>query len=275
MQPTTAEQETTTEIAESLHQFISIWKLIAKPFPQADQRDRPGLAISWADISFPFYNSLFLTEEISDAKLLERRIGEAAAYMRAHSHRGWFVFCMDSLRGRAKEDVWEILAKEGLTPSIPITGMAGDLLPLDSPDPLIPQTLRFVRVTDDKTIKDVIDLNCVAYHLPIESGHSLLGEDTLWKEHAYGFVAYERDIPLSTATVIVNEGCLFVFLVATAPEARRKGYADAVVRHALQTAYAATGIKRTVLHASEAGYSVYKRIGYHPTAKFMGCLLEG
>jgi hypothetical protein len=32
------------ELVESLHQFITIWKLIGKPFPQVDLTDRPGLA---------------------------------------------------------------------------------------------------------------------------------------------------------------------------------------------------------------------------------------
>ena len=40
----------------------------------------------------------------------------------------------------------------------------------------------------------------------------------------------EGDKPVSTATVTINEGRLFLFLVATMPEARRKGYGEAVVR---------------------------------------------
>ena len=99
-------------------------------------------------------------------------------------------------------------------------------------------------------------------------------EHTLWRKHAYGFVAYEGDKPVSTATGIVNEGCIFLFLVATLPEVRRRGYGEAVVRHALQTAHGATGIRRTVLHATEAGYPVYVRLGYSPTVKFMGCMLK-
>jgi GNAT superfamily N-acetyltransferase len=94
------------------------------------------------------------------------------------------------------------------------------------------------------------------------------GEDHI-RQHAYGFVAYEGDRPVSTATAIINQGCLFLFLVATATDARRKGYGEAVVRHALQTAHEATGIRRTVLHATESGYPVYLRLGYHPTVKLL------
>jgi hypothetical protein len=69
------------ELVESLHQFITIWKLTGRPFPQVDSTDRSGLAISWPNARCPFYNSLFLTEQITDAYGLENRIEEAAAYM--------------------------------------------------------------------------------------------------------------------------------------------------------------------------------------------------
>jgi hypothetical protein len=76
------------ELVESLHQFITIWRLIGKPFPQVDSTDRLGLAISWPNTSFPFDNSLFLTEQLTDARVLQDRVQEAAAYMRARPYGG-------------------------------------------------------------------------------------------------------------------------------------------------------------------------------------------
>ena len=133
--------------------------------------------------------------------------------------------------------------------------------------------LRFERILDDSTIQEFAQINCVCYDVPRETSLSLIREHTLWRKHAYGFVAYEGDKPVSTATAIINENRLFLFLVGTMPEARRKGYGEAVVRHALQTAHEATGIRRTVLHATEAGYPLYLRLGYRPTVKFMGCMV--
>jgi GNAT superfamily N-acetyltransferase len=130
------------------------------------------------------------------------------------------------------------------------------------------------RISDDSTVQAFAELNCASHGVPIETSRSLLQEHTLWREHAYGFVAYEGDKPVSTATAIINDGCVFLFLVATGPDARRKGYGEAVVRHALQTAHEATGIRRTVLHATELGYPLYLHLGYHPTVKFMGCMLQ-
>jgi hypothetical protein len=54
--------------------------MIGKPFPQVDSTDRPGLAISWPNTYFPFYNSLFLTEQLADARVLQSRVQEADAY---------------------------------------------------------------------------------------------------------------------------------------------------------------------------------------------------
>jgi GNAT superfamily N-acetyltransferase len=133
---------------------------------------------------------------LTDARVLQDRVQEAAAYMRARPHGGLFVVCLDNLSASAKENLAAILARARFVQAIPMTGMA-----------------------------------------------------------------------------IINEGCLFLFLVATAPDARRKGYGEAVVRHALQKAHEATGIRRTVLHATEPGYPIYLRLGYHPTVKLMGCML--
>jgi len=264
-------QQVKTELEESLYQFVTAWRLLARPFPQADLSDKPGLAVSWLSTRFPFYNIVFLTEELKDEDVLRDRVREAATYLRASHASGLFLVCLDRLSGAAEDSFSSIVAQEKLVPAIPMTGMAGDVLPLPgTPHP----DLRFVRISDDNTIQIFAEINCAAYGLPAETALSLVKEHTFWNKHAYGFLAYVGDEPVATATAIINEGCIFLFLVATMPEAQRKGYGNAVVRHALNTAYAATGIKRSVLHATEAGYPVYLRFGYHPTGKFMGCMLE-
>ena len=67
-------------------------------------------------------------------------------------------------------------------------------------------------------------------------------------------------------TTIATGNCLFLALVATAPEAQRKGYGEATVRKALFEGGRATGLTRTVLHATPAGAAVYERIGYRKVA---------
>ena len=264
--------QTNPEVAESLRQFIAVWKRIGKPFIGVDQIDRPGLAITWPDIPFLFYNALFLTEQLTDRETLQGRVQEAAGYMRARSNGGLFVVCLDNLHGAAEESLPAIVDQTNFVQAMPLTGMAADILPMEAPGH---PALRFERVlAGSPTLQDLAQLNCVAYDLPVETSRCIVDEPTFWREDVYGFVAYEANKPVSTTTAIIHEDCLYLLLVATAPEARRKGYGEAVLRHALHTAHAAIGIRRTVLHATEAGYPLYLRVGYNSTAKFIGCTLK-
>jgi GNAT superfamily N-acetyltransferase len=256
----------TSELVESMEQYASMWKVLVGELPDADLTDKPGLSISWADNAFPFWNAIFLTEQLTDADVLESRLEEAATYMRGKLRGGLVYVCEEYLSGPAKDDLLAILKRQGLELSLPITGMAGDILPLQAPSH---PSLRMERVTDEDRLQAYADLNCAAYGFPLEWGKTALKGSKLWKEEGYTYLGYEGDKPVSAASAIVNDGCLYLALVATSPDARNKGYAEATVRHALQTAHKATGLKRTILHATDAGFPVYRRVGYHQTAKLM------
>src|SRR5258708_8346078 len=116
-----------------------------------------------------------------------------------------------------------ILAKAKFVQAIPMTGMAGDILPMEA---LGHPALRFQRILDDSTIQDLAKLNCVSYDVPVETSLSLVKEHTLWHEHAYGFVAYQGNKPVSTATAIVNKHCLFLFLSPPIPQSSPKRYGN-------------------------------------------------
>jgi hypothetical protein len=98
-----------------------------------------------------------------------------------------------------------ILAQAKFVQAMPMTGMAGDNLPMEA---LGQPALRFQRISDDSTIQDLAQLNCVSYDVPVETSLSLVKEHTLWHEHAYGFVAYEGNksvlgfLPGETRTLV-------------------------------------------------------------------------
>ena len=185
--------------------------------------------------------------------------------MRSKESPGWLAVTLDDLENDARRALELLLEQENLVCML-ATGMAYDQLPF----PYVPcPKLRFERILDAATLTDFIDLNCVAYDIPIEQGRSVVEELSFWREHAYGYVAYDGERPVTTATGIVADDSIFLFLVATHPEQQRRGYADAVIRHALNAASAATGIKRTSLQATDAGRPVYARLGYREVCTYM------
>jgi GNAT superfamily N-acetyltransferase len=160
----------------------------------------------------------------------------------------------------------------GLAFRLATYGMAGDILPI--PEPTHP-SLEFARVDSEERLLSYADINCLAYDFPIEAGREGLAGSTLWKSGMHSYLGLEKGTPVSAAATIANHGCLFLALVATLPGKQRKGYGEAVVRKALYEGAKATGLTRTVLHATQAGAPVYERIGYRKVCTIQAFGLEG
>ena len=254
-----------SEVSESIHQFTSSWELIVQDMPGVDLIDNSGLAVRWGDSPFTFWNAIFLSEPVADAGKLDFRMSCAVTYMQGKAHAGMIWICEEYLDGAAKRKLPEILERERLEPAVSTTGMAGEIFPLRAhPHP----SLQIERASDESMLRQNADINCEAYGLPREWGRNAL-TPKFWTEEVYSYLAYENGRAVSTASVLVNEGCLFLALVATRPDAQKKGYGEAVVRHALTRAHEATGLTRTILHATDAGRPLYTRLGYHDTARIM------
>lgn len=83
----------------------------------------------------------------------------------------------------------------------------------------------------------------------------------------FGYLALVDGVPAATADAVLHDGWLYVAAVATHPDYRRRGLAEAVMRRALEEAMRATGVTRTALDASAMGAPVYKAMGYEPTGE--------
>lgn len=255
-----------SEILESNDQYVSMWKVLAGDRKGADLRDKAGLSICWADSPFPFWNALFLNETISDRDLLRVRLRMSHTFMLGKQRSGLVYVCKDLLSGMAREHLDAIAVSENLTFALKITGMAADILPLGVGTPR--SVLEFARVDSETALQAYADINSEGYGLALEAGRAGLTGSTFWKEVAFAYIGCLNGEPVSSAAAIVNDGQIYLALVATRPDAQRKGFGEATVRHALNAAYRATGITRTTLHATDAGLPLYQRIGYHRTTVF-------
>lgn len=256
--------EIPTEALESNAVFASVWRKFAESFENADIATRDGLAIGWPDVPLTMYNNIFLARNVKDAEILKARVHDATSFARAKRQAGLVTVCHELLEGQTRFELDDIFESEGYMPAITLTGMAGNILPLAAPSH---RDLRIERAEDNGVT--VTDINCLAYGFTLKTGRASLLRKSFWQS-AFSYVAFIGDRPVGTATVIVQRECLYLALVATVPEAQGKGYGQAVVRHALQRAYEATGLKRTILHATQVGYPLYDGLGYRTAAHFTG-----
>ena len=259
-----------TRILESNRQFISMMKRITRDRLGVDQVDRRGFAVCWADNLFPFWNCLFFNEEISDDSLLSIRLGEAARYMRGKNQFGIAYLCLDHLTRSVRDRMPALAADAGLEVAFVAEGMAGPV-PTHA---MSMKTMRFETVRDNSGLQTFADLNSIANGFPIESGRAGILKSQFWIREATTCIGYFDNQPVCASAVTLNEGLLYVSLVATLPSMTRRGFASSVVTHCLSLAGSATGSKEAFLHASQDGRPVYERLGFEPTSRFVALRLH-
>jgi GNAT superfamily N-acetyltransferase len=245
---------------ELLDQYITMWQVFTEDHGNLESGSHPGLVLRWTDSAFPFWNMIFLDEEDIPVGLLEARLRAASAYMQKRSCVGFVNVFAEQLDKEALHALPGLAARAGLEFGLYQHAMAADILPL--PEPTHPD-LRFARVRTDEDLRAYADLNSRGYGFALEMGRAGLVGSTLWKsERMQTWLALRGTEPVACAATVEDCGNLFLALVATAPDSRRKGYGEAVVRKALHEGSRTSGLKRATLHASDAGLPLYERIGY-------------
>jgi ribosomal protein S18 acetylase RimI-like enzyme len=253
-----------SEVDESNAQFCAVWKRMGSKFAGAETPDLPGLKVSWIGVRWPFFNMVALSTPVADASDLDDRVRRAVRFTKTKPVAGMVVTCEEWLPRGFEGHTAQVFSRYGLALALTLRGMVtNQLLPPRRPMP----NLQFRRVTSAETRRDLADLNTVAYHVPQEWGREVCDRDGFWDD-VFAYVGYRDGQAVTTASTFVEGGRLYVGWVATLPEARRIGCAEGAMRHSLEAAARESGLSRTVLHASEAGYPVYRAMGYRQVAAF-------
>lgn len=224
-----------------------------------------GIEAAWVNSALVINNGTCLAEKAAGDQELRARIASACADAAPHG-LPWALFLYS---GFVEGCDSETVASEcGLTHFLDVQVMTGDTAQMHSPARPAP-ALVFRRVDSREEAKTALDINMRSYGLPASVTDSVMETGAYFGDPSveFGFVAYADDVPVSTATVIEIDGWLYVALVATDPAHRQKGYAEAVMRHALSVASAERGITRTALDASAMGAPIYARMGYQFTGE--------
>jgi hypothetical protein len=253
------------EVMRSFNQLVSMWEMIVADRGSADLRELPGMTIRWAESQFPFWNTLIFSERNAGRKRVSEILAEASGYMRSKRQPGLIWICDEFLGSPIGTVLPDLTADAGLAYSLTAHGMEGSFQSIREPSH---PALSFVRATTEELMLAYGEINAAAYGWQAETGRAGLKQSQLWKERMQAWLGLENGVPVSTAAAIANEGSLFVALVAAMPAVQRKGYGEATTRKALYEGARETGLKRAVLHATDAGMPVYRRIGFQKVATF-------
>jgi GNAT superfamily N-acetyltransferase len=245
---------------ESASQFARAWQAMVCKMPGALIAEKGAIGTAFANVPLFILNALFLNKPVNNREL-ETAL-EVACHFAEGCHHPWMLVGCDEWMPAGAGDIF---ASHGLQPAFGFTGMVTDALA--DPARPVPPELELRSGLDTASLEALMDVNAMAYGFPVELGRSAM-KPGLLEHDSFCVVGRVGGRPVSVTATFAVDGCLYVGWVATVPEARGKGYAETVMRRSLADASAATGITRTVLHASDAGHPIYLRMGYKDTVTF-------
>jgi ribosomal protein S18 acetylase RimI-like enzyme len=248
-------------MADTVRMFTEAWRLMTSRFPAPEIEDAGVITTCFANVPLLFFNLWIqqnptVTEEEFRAMLSLAKVRAAR--------------CSQPTGGVLREDWlpsgWEVMAAQyELAPMLAMTGMeARDILP---PRRSLP-ALEIRRVTDDATATDLANVNALAYEMQT-GDFGCLHNMQLWHADTFAYVGYADGRAVSAAAALPVDGTVYIAMVATLPGEQGKGYADAVMRHAIAAGQQGMGTSVTTLHATDKGLPVYRSMGYEAGARFM------
>lgn len=250
------------ELEESQRLLCEAWTTIfGRCSPQGRVFDAPGLRLIDSGQPWVFANASILTEPVASTAELHRHASAAIEHFQASGNK-WFFSASEEWLGPEADS---LLSSLGLVRALDVTGMVAKTL-LHPSRPLPDVEVRMI--TDEPARVALAELNAEAYAAPLDWGRMAIGHEQVWREPLFGHLAYVDGQPAAGGFATPIEDALYVAFVATAAQFRGRGLAELVIRRSLVAAAEATGLERTVLHATASGLPLYQRMGYRPVATF-------
>lgn len=254
------EQDTSaTGLAAAVEEIpVVYWRTCAPRLPGGDFHEDDDLIwFTTASSTAPWFNQVLRTRFTSEEA--DARIGETLAMFSERGHPMlWSVSSSDQpahLESR--------LQQRGLQRAGGIlTGMAIELATL--PERALPAGFQIKRVDDDRSLEGWLRAYVEGFGMadaaarPLFDLYRSIGfDDTSLFRHYVGTLNGE---PVASSTLFLGAGVASIWHVSTVLRARRRGIGAAMTLSPLRDARD-LGVRAGVLNASEAGLSVYEKLG--------------
>jgi ribosomal protein S18 acetylase RimI-like enzyme len=153
----------------------------------------------------------------------------------------------------------------GLRPiSYPPGMMAQKLLPPVRPLPEI----EVCAVNDDMTRCAFAEITSVCFEIPPGIANAVYAPAHAWNGAYKGFVGVVDGKPVAIAAMVQAAGALGIYSLGTLPAHRHQGYGEALLRAAAALSRPEANTDPYVLQSTEAGHSLYRRMGFRDVTKF-------
>jgi ribosomal protein S18 acetylase RimI-like enzyme len=125
-----------------------------------------------------------------------------------------------------------------------------------------------IRAVKDQPTRDAFsEITGLCFDIPYSVCQNVYAPERAWNGAYQGYVGYWEGKAVTIAALCASEGALGIYSVGTLPEYRRRGYSEAMLRQVIGSVR--RGREPIVLQSSEAGYRLYRRLGFRDVTKYL------
>ncbi len=250
------------EIRAVSDNLVDALRFFGRARQDAEIRDLPGVSLIFCGLNYAAFNAALLTTPVGDnADQLERLVDVATAHFEARKLRWTLWLCDDFLSARLRMQAPHIFSRRGLRILTRAPGMyAESLLPSARTLP----SVEVRRVSDARTRAAFSEIMSTAFDIPHSVSVSIYGAEQAWCNGFDGYVGFVHGRAVTTAASMISANVHGIYSVATLPQHRRRGFAEAIMRQILQRA----PLQPTVLQSTASGLSLYEKMGYRTITDF-------
>jgi ribosomal protein S18 acetylase RimI-like enzyme len=250
-------------VAENLLEAL---RFFGQARADAEIRDLPGVSLIFCGLNYAAFNAALQARPIeADAAELGRLIDVSAEHFDARSLRWTYWLCEDFLQQPLRREAPRVFRRHGLRQLTEAPGMYAEHL---APAKRSLPSLDVRAVADEPTRGAFAEVMSTAFEIPHSVSLSVYGAERAWKGTFQGYVGYSNGRAVTTAAAVITGDVIGLYSVATLPQHRRLGFAEAIMRHVIQQAQQTRGISRSVLQSTSSGFSLYEAMGYRRVTSF-------
>lgn len=239
------------------------FRVVAGSRTNGELRELHGVSIASAGVTFQMFNAAFLAGPVATEPELTQRLLLPSVHFNARGLEWAYWVCEDWLESHVRKRSRILFERYGMRLSTNLPGMIAErILP---PVKVLPR-MDVRRVCDGTTSDAFCEIGSICFHVPISWFKEVFDSHSVW-ERFISYVGYVDGEPVTTAAIVVGGGVVGVYNVATLPGHQKRGYGEAVMRHAMADVVRQRGLERVVLQSTPAGLSLYQRMGFRTVAR--------
>lgn len=240
-------------------------KFFCRANEAGEARQMPGVLLISSGINYGVFNSALITDPVPDTASFEQRLLAARVFFGARGLRWSLWACEDLLARGVRRKQANLCERYRLQPLTEPPGMFAEALAPPGDDR---PRIEIRAVKDAVTRMAFCQIAAATFELPLSIAKEIYTQPGGWKSTFHGFVGYVGETPVTTVATVVDDGIAGIYSVATLPEYRGRGYAEAAIRHALDEARRQFGVEATTLQSTRLAVRLYQRLGYRTVTRF-------